>query len=74
MTYLPPICWSTLAYSFSAPTAWMTPELAGVEDPEVEQAASPRLEAARIIAMATRPGDLRPQSFRTSWVDVMRRR
>src|SRR5215469_1267957 len=22
-TYLPPICWITFAYSFSAPTAWM---------------------------------------------------
>src|SRR5580693_7254105 len=24
-TYLPPICWITLAYSFSAPMAWMLP-------------------------------------------------
>ena len=45
-TYLPPICWSTLAYSFSAPTAWMIPDRAGAVDPDVEQAASPRLDAA----------------------------
>jgi hypothetical protein len=69
-TYLPPICWSTLAYSFSAPTARMTPELAGAEDPDEEQAARPRPEATRMIAAATSPDDLCLQGFRTSRVDV----
>jgi hypothetical protein len=42
----------------------MTPELAGADDPEVEQAASPTIEAARIIAVAIRPDGLRAPGFR----------
>ena len=42
VTYLPPICSSTLAYSFSAPTAPMTPEFELADGPFDEQAARPK--------------------------------
>jgi hypothetical protein len=37
----------------------MTPDLAGAEDPEAEQAVSPRLEMTRAIATVVRPRNLR---------------
>src|SRR5580700_2591617 len=51
-TYLPPICWITFAYSFSAPMAWMLSVPLPVLPAAVaeEQAVASRAVAAAIVS------------------------
>src|SRR5271169_1240704 len=54
-TYAPPICASTSAYSFSAPTALITPGLEKLAD-EVPQALSSAHNATRVGTTVTSSG------------------